>query len=123
MKVLFCVIYFFSQLKSKFKVRKPVHESDQYLSGPPAEHQEEIDNIRNLQKEYLDNLQPTKVEVDGKDVDAMTISEMKDAINEVVMKEVSRDKSEKLITPPQASSTVAPVIENAINKVSESVSK
>lgn len=85
------------------------------MSGPPAEHQEEIDNIRNLQKEYLDNLQTT--EVDGKDVDKMTVTEMKDAINEVVMKEVSRDKSEKLITPPQAASKVAPVIENAINKV------
>ena len=47
----------------------------------------------------------------------MTITEMKEAIKDVVMKEVEQDKSEKLITPARAA-TVAPVIENAISKVS-----
>lgn len=47
----------------------------------------------------------------------MTITEMKEAIKDVVMKEVEQDKSEKLITPVRAA-TVAPVIENAISKVS-----
>ena len=46
----------------------------------------------------------------------MTINELKEVIKEAVMEEVQVDTSEKLVTPPKAS-TVAPVIENAIKKV------
>ena len=47
----------------------------------------------------------------------MSMKELKSVIKEAVIEEVELDKSEKLITPPTQTTTVAPVIEDAINKV------
>ena len=103
------------------QVRKPaVKESDEsYLSGPPAEHQADIENIRNIQKEFLDNSEPSKVSdvgVKAAEIEEMSMKELKKMIKEAVIEEVELDKSEKLTTP-SFTTTVAPVIEDAINKV------
>merc|ERR1712079_244343 len=46
-----------------------------------------------------------------------SMKELKSVIKEAVIEEVELDKSEKLITPPTQTTTVAPVIEDAINKM------
>ena len=101
------------------KVRKPTHSDNEeyFQAGPPATHQEDINNIRNLQKEFLDDFKPQSVD-NTIDVDKMTMTELKNVIKEAAMEEVELDKSEKLVTPPEAS-TVSPIIETAINKVGE----
>ena len=95
-------------------------EKESYLSGPPAEHQAEIDNIRNIQKELLGNSEPSKVSdvvgVKAAEIDDMSMKELKNMIKEAVIEEVELDKSEKLTTS-SVITTVAPVIEDAINKV------
>ena len=95
-------------------------EKESYLSGPPAEHQAEIDNIRNIQKELLGNSEPSKVSdvvgVKEAEIDDMSMKELKNMIKEAVIEEVELDKSEKLTTS-SVITTVAPVIEDAINKV------
>ena len=103
------------------QVRKPApKESEENLqAGPPAEHEADIDNIRTIQKEYLDKHKPVKESdpVEVKSVNEMSMKELKSVIKEAVIEEVELDKSEKLITPPTQTTTVAPVIEDAINKV------
>jgi len=101
------------------KVRKPLltENEENIQAGPPSENEEDIDNIRNIQKEFLDKMKTDKVNnaIDMKIAD-MTMNELKEVIKEAVMEEVQVDMSEKLVTPPKAS-TVAPVIENAIKKM------
>ena len=88
------------------------------MSGPPAQHEEEIDNIRNIQKDFIENQEPPKMTdaVDLRAVEEMSMKEMKEVIKEAAMEEVELDKSEKLVTPPKPA-TVSPAIENAIDKV------
>ena len=101
------------------KVRKPLltENEENIQAGPPSENEEDIDNIRNIQKEFLDQMNTDKVNnaINMKIAD-MTMNELKEVIKEAVMEEVQVDTAEKLVTPPKAS-TVAPVIENAIKKV------
>lgn len=88
------------------------------MTGPPAQHEEEIDNIRNIQKDFIENQEPQKVadEIDLRGVEEMSMNELKEVIKEAAMEEVELDKSEKLVTPPKPA-TVSPAIENAIDKV------
>ena len=48
----------------------------------------------------------------------MSVAQLKDVIKEAAMEEVEEEKLEKLIIPKEELTTVAPVIEDAINKVS-----
>lgn len=90
-------------------------------SGSVKVTDEEVDNIRNIQKDFVNKYKkPTnlKTVVDLKKVEEMTMTELKDVIKEAAMEEVEEDKLEKLIVPKEELITVAPVIEDAINKVS-----
>ena len=94
-------------------------DNESYLSGPPAEHQADIENIRNIQKELLDSSEPSQVSdvgIKAAKIEDMSMKELKKMIKEAVIEEVELDKSEKLTTP-SVTTTVAPVIEDAINKV------
>ena len=67
----------------------------------------------------LDSSEPSKVSdvgAEAPEIEEMSMKELKNMIKEAVIEEVELDKSEKLTTP-SVSTTVAPVIEDAINKV------
>ena len=55
--------------------------------------------------------------IDLKQVDEMSLTELKDVIKEAAMEEVEEEKLEKLVINTEEMTTVAPIIEDAINKV------
>ena len=100
--------------------RKP-GKKEKIVSGPSKATDEEVENIRNIQKPYINKYKkPMKVMdvIDLKQVEGMTLTELKDVIKEAAMEEVEEEKLEKLVIDTEEMTTVAPIIEDAINKVS-----
>lgn len=82
---------------------------------------EDVNHIRNVQKDFVNKYKKKPVKImdviDLKQVEEMSTAQLKDVIKEAAMEEVQEEKLEKLIIPEEELTTVAPVIEDAINKV------
>ena len=83
---------------------------------------EDVNHIRNVQKDFVSKYKKKPVKImdviDPKQVEEMSTAQLKDVIKEAAMEEVQEEKLEKLIIPEEELTTIAPVIEDAINKVS-----
>merc|ERR1719150_3537978 len=124
------------------KVRKPApKESEENLqAGPPAAHEADIDNIRTIQKEYLDKHKPAQESdsVEVKSVNEMTMTELKEFIMDNVVENeeeihvpeveeedlqfMSRNQMKEVIKETVMmndgdNEVVAPIIEETVNRL------
>ena len=91
-------------------MRKPSKTEEEIrLGARPASTDEEVDHIRNMQKEFVSKYL--------KKMEEMTMTELKDVIKAAAMEEVEEEKIQKLSVSSEEMTTVAPVIEDAIDKV------
>ena len=91
-------------------MRKPTKVEDEIrLGARPASTDEEVDHIRNMQREFVSKYL--------KKMEEMTMTELKDVIKAAAMEEVEEEKLQKLVVTSEEVTTVAPVIEDAIDKV------
>ena len=91
-------------------MRKPTKSEDEIkLGGRPASTDEEVDHIRNMQREFVSKYL--------KKMEEMTMTELKDVIKAAAMEEVEEERLQKLVVTSEEVTTVAPVIEDAIDKV------
>ena len=84
-------------------------EEEIRLGARPASTDEEVDHIRNMQKAFVSKYL--------KKMEEMTMTELKDVIKAAAMEEVEEEKLQKLSVSSEEMTTVAPVIEDAIDKV------
>ena len=91
-------------------MRKPNKAEEEIrLGARPASTDEEVDHIRNMQKAFVSKYL--------KKMEEMTMTELKDVIKAAAMEEVEEEKLQKLSVSSEEMTTVAPVIEDAIDKV------
>ena len=121
MKVNSVVSRNYSKLNDLLQKKKPINVGNKD-SLPSKVTDEDVNHIRNIQKDFVSKYKKKPVKImdviDLKQVEEMSLAQLKDVIKEAAMEEVEEEKLEKLIIPKEELTTVAPVIEDAINKVS-----